>query len=106
MNSERHKIILNIEDDFSMKHAKMLLSYQTYLLYDVQVNLRSSNAYKSINYFLKRIDGRISHKFFRKVEAHADLEWIEFYKDFMKRYIEMSFKITKIHITLRHNVKF
>ena len=47
-----------------MKIAKTLLMYQTYLLYDVEVTLQSGEAYKAINYFLKRTKGKISDKFF------------------------------------------
>ena len=64
LDSKRHKMKLVFENDFEMKHAKMLLKYQTYLLYDVEIILKSTKAYTAINYFFAKVKGNIPYKFF------------------------------------------
>ena len=83
-----------------MKHAKMLLNYQTYLLYNVDVNLDSENSFKAINYFLKRVKGRISSNFFNEVNANISLKWLDYYNEFYKRIINMGFSTKKINTTI------
>ena len=77
LRSKKFKIQLEITDDFSMKHAKMLLMYQTYLLYNIEIQLKSANAYKAINYFLKRIKRakqKISDQFFEHIKSDIDID--------------------------------
>ena len=109
LNDSSYKITLEIEEDFEMKHAKMLLNYETYLLYNVDINVKSSKAFKAINYFLKRIKGRISRFFFSNVETDVSLDWLNYYNDFVKLYMKMGFRLENIDLTLdqklsRHNV--
>ena len=93
--------------DFKMKHAKMLLTYQTYLLYNIKVKLESADAYKAINYFLEKIrraNQKISNKFFQHVEAHVDADWLGYYNEFTKLYIDMGFRMRKLDTTLNDNL--
>ena len=83
-----------------MKHAKMLLNYQTYLLYNIDVNLRSQDSFKAINYFLKRVEGRISSNFFNGVNASISLKWLDYYNEFAKRYIDMGFNTEYLYTTV------
>ena len=59
LKSKTHKIMLDIKNDFEAKHAEMLLKYQTYLLYDVEILLQSADAFDAINYFLDKVTGKI-----------------------------------------------
>ena len=61
LDNERNKLQLDIKSDFNTLHAKMLLKYQTYLLYDLRIKLESADAYAAINYFLERVTGKISN---------------------------------------------
>ena len=96
LTDDRHRLYLDFETDFEMKHAKMLLNYQTYLLYNVNVCLDSADSYKAVNYFLKRVKGRIPKNFFDKVDASISLQWLGYYNEFVKRYIDMGFNAEKI----------
>ena len=90
-----------------MKHAKMLLMYQVYLLYNFKFKLESAEAFKAVNYFLKRIKRtkqKISNKFFVKVEAHVDRDWLDYYNEFAKLYLEMGFKIRKFETLINENL--
>ena len=79
-----------------MKHAEMLLKYQTYLLYKVMIKLESADTFKAIIYFLENIKGRISHKFFESVEAIFDKNCIDLYNKFAKLYLEKGFKVRNL----------
>ena len=102
LKSKTHKIRLDIKDDFETKHAEMLLKYQTYLLYDVEIFLQSADAFDSINYFLDKVTGKMSHKFFRQVFAHFSKDWIDPYNKFMKHYLDKGFKIEKLDTYMRY----
>ena len=84
-----------------MKHAAMLLEYQTYLLYDVKINLNSVQAFKAIYYFLIRVEGRISHQFFRDVSATVSQKWLKIQNDFIKLYLDKGFKPGKLNIQIK-----
>ena len=88
-----------------MKHAKMLVKYQTYLLYDVRVKLKSLEAFEAINYLLNRVKGNISHKFFRKVKASIGQEDVKLYNQFIKLYLEKGFKSNKLSIEEKDNLQ-
>ena len=104
MKSKRYKIGLEIIGDFDLKHAKTLLSYQTYLLYDIRIELKSQKAYKAINYFLEKAKGNISDKFFRVIYADVDISWLEEYNKFCKLYFQSCFETNYIKMKLNQNV--
>ena len=87
LNGKTHKMKLIIHNDFQMKHAVTLLKYQIYLLYDVEIKLQSFAAYIAINYFFDSVTGKISSKFFRRVEAYVERESM-IYNKFVKQYLE------------------
>ena len=90
-----------------MKHAKMLLLYKTYLLYNIEVDLGSIEAFRAINNFLKQIKTakqKISDKFFRKVGASVDIDWLDEFNEFSKQYLEMGFPINIFQTTLNQNL--
>ena len=96
---------MDIDNDFSMKHTKMLLKYQTYLLYDVKIKLESIGAYYAINWFLENVEGSISHKFFRQVEASVSKDWVFLFNDFMKLYFDKGCKINKISTEIQDEIE-
>ena len=83
-----------------MKHAKMLLNYQTYLIYNINVNLKTADSFKAINYFLKRVKGRISPNFFDEVNATISLKWLDYYNEFIKKFISMGFNTRSVNTTV------
>ena len=93
-----------INNNFAIKHAETLLMYQSYLLYDIQIKLESAEAYKAINSFIKSVKNKISHKFFRMVEAHVDIDWLDHYNQFVKLYLNKDFKANKIDIILNDSI--
>ena len=100
LTDNRNRLYLKFKTDFQMKHAKMLLNYQTYLLYDIRVSLKSADSYKAVNYFLKRVKGRISCKFFSVVNANISRKWLDYYNEFIRRYIDMGFNTNNICTTV------
>ena len=101
LKSKTHKIMLDIKNDFEANHAEMLLKYQTYLLYDVEIFLQSADAFDAINYFLDKVTGKMSHKFFRQVDAHFSKDWIGPYNKFMKHYLDKGLKIEKLDTEIK-----
>lgn len=49
-----------------MKIADYLLKYRTYLLYNVEVDVKNKKGYQAINYFLDNVD-KVSPNFFRNL---------------------------------------
>ena len=90
-----------------MKHAKMLLMYQTYLLYNIQIKLKSAKSFTAINYFfnrIKRTKQKISDKIFQKVEADVDIGWLDSYNKFIKSYLNMGFGREKLNTELNESI--
>ena len=100
LKNNRYRICLEFSTDFEMKHAKMLLDYRTYLLYNIDVNLKSADSFKAINYFLKRVKGKISSNFFNEVNATISLKWLDYYNEFIRRFMNMGFNAEKINTTV------
>ena len=98
LKSRRHKIELKIDDDFNMGYANMLIKYDTYLLYDVRLKLKSIDAYKAINHFFDKVgNDDISSKFFRGINAHVDYKSYEIYNDFVLKYSDLKFKLDRLN---------
>ena len=96
-----------MKDDFKIRHAKMLLKRQTYLSYNIEIKLKSAEAYEAIIYFLKRIkifDQKISDQFFRKVEADVDIGWLDSYNKFIKSYLNMGFDREELRTELNESI--
>ena len=91
--------------DFKTEYAKWLLNYQKYLLYRLCINLQTAEAYKAINYFLEKVDKRISAKFFQGVNADISIETLNEYNKFFKQYINMGFKESKLYTKVHKDLE-
>ena len=85
----------------------MLLYHQTYLLYAIQIKLKSAKAYEAIKYFMNTViipNKKISDKFLIDIEADVDAGWLDDYNQFFRLYLDMGFKIDKIETALLKNL--
>ena len=73
------------------------------MLYVLKLNLRSIQEFIAIDYFLKAIKAtkqKISKNFFQNVEAHIGINWLDYYNEFAKMYVDMGFKLNRLFTTL------
>ena len=103
LESKRHKMTLELKNDFEMKHAELLLKYQTYLLYDLNIKLESADAFIAINYFLEKLAGNFLSKLFRKVKIYIDEIWLDLYNKFITFYLNKGFEIDNLN-TYKTNI--
>jgi hypothetical protein len=80
-----------------MKHAEMLLKYNTYLLLNVEIKLESSEGYKAFSYFLETV-GKLPEGFYNQLICTITLDTIDDYNQAVNLYLEKGGSIEKLII--------
>ena len=100
----RDKRFLAFKDDFSMKHAEMLLGYNTYLLFNVKIKLQSSDGYRAFTFFLEKVSG-LPEGFFIELMCTISLNTIEDYNRMVLLYLEKGGKVNTLTLTEEDEVR-
>ena len=99
----RDKRLLGFKDDFSMKHAEMLLGYNTYMLFNVEIKLQSSDSYRALTYFMEEVI-ELPEGFYRTLKCNISLSTIYDYNSMVQLYLEKRGKYDALSLIIEDKV--